>query len=159
MIEKFGNILDTEANYIGHGVNCQGVMGAGIAKQFRERFPINYSVYKQACNGGMLGGAVLPVVDFLDGRKVCVVNFASQYLPGPNARYTHLFESLYEFARQASHDEKIDKWGSVVAIPEIGCGIGGLEWPNVKKIIKAVESIVNNKIEFEVWHYKGDNND
>ena len=44
-----GNILDSDADAILHQVNCQGVMGAGLAKQIRGRYPNVYEKYKNAC--------------------------------------------------------------------------------------------------------------
>lgn len=154
MIERNGNIFDTTANYIGHGVNVHGLMGAGIAKQFRDEFPINYAGYKHACDvGSLTPGDFIVIADRLRGRKINVVNFASQAKPGPDAQYPWLFSSLYLFATQASRVDRIAKAGNVIAIPEIGCGIGGLKWKKVKNIIKCVESVVPD-IEFEVWHYE-----
>jgi O-acetyl-ADP-ribose deacetylase (regulator of RNase III) len=41
-----GNLLDSNCDYICHQVNCQGVMGSGIARQIRERYPVVYLYYK-----------------------------------------------------------------------------------------------------------------
>lgn len=154
MIEKYGDLFDTDAYYIGHGVNTQGVMGAGIAKIFRDKFPHNYSVYKRACDFNTLRPGGHLVVPELEGDQVrLVVNFASQEQPGPDAEYAWLFDSLYSFANNASELGRLRRYGGRVAIPEIGCGIGGLKWDKVKKIIEVVE-MVYPLIEFEVWHYE-----
>jgi hypothetical protein len=52
----------------------------------------------------------------------------------------------------ARQPEKVAKFGSVCAIPELGCGIGGLEWEGVKRVIETVEFVVPG-FEYEVWHY------
>ena len=46
-----GNLLDSNCDYICHQVNCQGVMGSGIARQIRERWPEVYKDYYDHCNG------------------------------------------------------------------------------------------------------------
>ena len=49
MIEKTGNLFDSGYHAIGHGVNCRGIMGAGIAVEFKDRFPKNYQEYVTKC--------------------------------------------------------------------------------------------------------------
>lgn len=155
MIEKYGDIFDSDASYIGHGVNCCGVMGAGIAKQFRERFPHNYNNYRAVCQSGSLtpGNFMVVPEQRENGATVLVVNFASQEKPGADASYEWLFSSLYRFAVKASREITLNLYGHRVAIPEIGCGIGGLDFNLAAKVIQLVEELVPS-IEFEVWHYK-----
>jgi O-acetyl-ADP-ribose deacetylase (regulator of RNase III) len=150
MIERNGDVFTTKATYIGHGVNCRGVMGAGIAKTIRDRYPQVYLEYQKVCDSG---AGFVPGNFFVypENGKV-IVNFATQDMPGPDATYDAVFCSLYRFAEVASNPKKLAKYGNVVAIPEIGCGIGGLEWPIVKMLIEAVEEI-HPDIVFEVWHY------
>lgn len=155
MIERQGDIFTTTAGYIGHGVNCRGVMGAGIAKSFREKFGEDYyNEYRLDCNLGVLvPGRVTFYESTLNHFGITVLNLASQKVPGANAKYPWLFESLYRAARFATSPARMPNYGNTIAIPEIGCGIGGLEWRKVKKVIEAVEFIVP-EIEFEVWHYE-----
>ena len=156
MMEKQGDLFTTDARYIAHGVNTQGMMGAGIAKKFREVFPNNYERYRYRCIEGMLAPGefmVTPEQMNGEGRTFLVTNLASQNMPGPNAEYGLLAKSLLDFAKSASEPQKLRLYGGIVAIPEIGCGIGGLEWDSVKKILKTVEEVYPN-IEFEVWHYE-----
>lgn len=154
MIEKHGDLFDSDAAYIGHGVNCCGVMGAGIAKAFREKYPHNYANYKAACEAGRLlpGGFMVVPERRDDGSLVLITNLASQDKPGADASYNWLFGSLYSFAAKAAEPNRLRLYGGRIAIPEIGCGIGGLEWPKVKQVIETVE-LLNPEITFEVWHY------
>lgn len=154
MIERKGNIFDSEAGYIGHGVNTHGVMGAGIAKQFRSIFGEEYYMeYREDCFSGVLvPGDYTSWRAQLNKQPVIVLNLASQSAPGSNAKYPWLFSSLYGAALFACGPNRMKTYGDTIAIPEIGCGIGGLEWPKAKKVIEAVEYLVP-AIEFEVWHY------
>jgi O-acetyl-ADP-ribose deacetylase (regulator of RNase III) len=149
VIERTGSIWRTQANIIGHGVNVDGLMGAGIAVQFKDRFPENYRVYSERCAANLLRpGRILSHIE----KDTLIINFASQDRPGRNARYDWLFSSLLHGAQGVS---RVYGGYNLIAIPEIGCGIGGLEWRAVAKIILAVEAAVGNKVEFEVWHYDG----
>ncbi len=156
MQEHKGNLFDSAAAYLGHGVNTCGVMGAGIAKTFREKYPHNYTNYKAACESGRLQpGGFMVVPERTDsGRLVLITNLASQEKPGADASYKWLFSSLWSWAEQASEPNRLRLYGGIMAIPEIGCGIGGLEWPKVKRILKTIEDC-HEDIGFEVWHYEG----
>lgn len=143
MINKTGDLFDSDAPALGHGVNCAGVMGAGIAKAFREKFPHNYENYRAACKAGQLkpGGVH---VNFEHG--VHIINIASQNMPGADASYEWLFESTLRAARGA-----VKKGLDRIAIPMIGCGIGGLDDQKVVTVLHAVEHIVDYKMDFELW--------
>lgn len=146
MIEKNGNLFDTTAKHIGHGVNVYGLMGAGIAKEFKRRYPKNFDRYHAACmKGALTPGSI--IVTYED--DVYVHNIASQDRPGRHAQYNWLADGLM---RSASFAEKFDD-KPVIAIPEIGCGIGGLDWSAAETIIGLVEQLY--EVEFEVWHYDG----
>lgn len=147
MIEMYGNIFDTEQLHIGHGVNTHGVMGAGIALQIRDRFPKNYIKYYNYCRSGELQpGHVVAMRE----KGWVVYNLASQDAPGPHARYEWLANSLRESVNaMLSHDD-----GNLLAIPEIGCGIGGLKWSVARLIILGIERELDKGHLFEVWHYQ-----
>lgn len=147
MITRIGDMFTTEAGYIGHGVNCKGVMGRGIAKTVREQFPITYSSYRELCiREGLAAGDV----QMVNENGVTVVNLATQTFPGPDARYGALFMSCMKAAQMITEQCKKDGRTPVLAIPQIGCGIGGLEWSKVETLLKSVE-ILNPGFQFEVW--------
>lgn len=155
MIERNGDMFTTDARYLAHGVNCKGLMGSGIAVQFRKRFPEMHAGYVERCLDGRLApGSFWVSTGILNGRTVLPLNLASQDEPGANARYDYLFSALAGFAAAASHPERLRMYGGIVAIPEIGCGIGGLEWAKVKEILLCIERMWP-EIEFEAWHYVG----
>lgn len=149
MIIKKGDMFTTELHAIGHGVNCAGVMGAGIAKPIKEKYPNNFANYRAACRRGLLTpGKTMWCLE--DGMNI--FNMASQRVPGRDAQYGWLFSSTLDAATQA-----VQAGLDSIAIPMIGCGIGGLEWDYVRKNLETVEYIVNksltdtSKFEWEVW--------
>lgn len=151
MIKRKGDVFTTEARWIGHGVNCSGVMGAGIALPIKNKYPVNFKAYKEACDMEELApGHCLVGPD--EGVEPRIVNLATQLYPGPDARYSAIFESCRTAAEYIVNYEKHDR-NPVLAIPMIGCGIGGLDWDKVECILRAVEILVPG-FQFEVWKYE-----
>ncbi len=147
MIKHFdGDIFTSELDVIGHGVNCLGQMGAGIAKTVKQIYPVTYNVYRKACKTiGLEGGDLLPVLN-PDGRWI--LNLASQYDTGRNADLEFLedsLESTYAWCR--------DNGKTAFALPEIGCGIGGLDWDTEVLPLMEEYDKKNPDITLEVWHY------
>lgn len=147
MIYKSGSLFLTDASAIGHGVNCAGVMSSGIAKQFKLSYPKNFENYAAACNNGLLKPGDYQA-SFENGKYI--VNMASQELPGVSAKYEWLFSSTLRTAEWAV-DMGLDR----VAIPHVGCGIGGLNWFRAVELLKSVEHIVRETrkqdFDWEVW--------
>lgn len=143
MIKKSGNLFDTTQTCIGHGVNVYGVMGAGIAKQFKKKFPANYRAYQHQCVTKNLKPGGL-YSHWEDGHFI--LNMASQDKPGANARNDWLWSAALKAGKFAREGEY-----KVIAIPMIGCGIGGLTWPGVEDILLNVENLTG--VEFEVWRF------
>lgn len=141
MIHKTGDLFTTTAKGLAHGVNLQGKMGAGIAKEFRKRFPTMYEGYQEACRGGLLApGSVLIYRD--SATALTVFNVVSQDLTGPHARLDWLRQGLEASAANTDLD--------VIAMPLIGCGIGGLTAnEEYFDTIAGVEEFFG--ITFEIW--------
>lgn len=142
MIEVTGDLFDGGYEAIGHGINCKGVQGAGIALQFKNRFPGQYRTYRTLC----LRGELIPGgVQIWNEGGYCGFNIASQDEPGADAKISWLREGLIEAAQIAKAADI-----PTIAIPRIGCGIGGLTWPQVRDTILEVEhNVVDNYNGFE----------
>ena len=136
--------LDTPGPIIlAHGVNAEGIMGAGIAAQFKSRFPEMYNNYASLCKDGFLR----PGDSWIwheDDDQVHIANLVTQDKPGPNAAHRWVGQSLRAVAAWAEQ-ECIPE----IHIPKIGCGIGGLDWEGVAEEIASVEDIFN--VEVVVW--------
>lgn len=131
-----GNILNAKENIIGHQVNCMGVMGAGLAKQLRNKSEIIYSNYKYWCQikpkEELLGSVQFVRV----AQNKYVANIFGQYGYGRDGQYTNYkalrsgLSELKDFAQQND---------LTVALPYgIGCGLAGGEWDIVYRIIDEV---------------------
>lgn len=144
---KNGDIFTTEFPALGHGVNCQGVMGSGIAVAVKKNHPDVYTKYKAYCKSpGMHGGDLLVVQAESNGRFI--FNMASQEKTGRNAKYSWLRQSVLASLQHCA-EHKI----SGLALPRIGSGIGGLEWEKVVPIIEE-ESEAFPQVDLELWTYE-----
>ena len=114
-------------------VNTVGVMGKGIALQFKETFPENYRIYREACRQGKLSvGQMLVTVDtnLATGSKV-IINFPTKTDWRRPSEYSYIEQGL-----QALRTEIISRHITSVAIPPLGSHNGGLDWLRVKPMIK-----------------------
>lgn len=139
-----GDLLDANCKFIAHQVNCKGVMGGGIAKQIKNKFPNVYNEYIKTleCNGAdnMFGKSL--IVRAYNGRYFkYIVNIFGQY------DYGFGLQTNYEKFEEAFIDaikkiREITKHDTVyIAIPyKIGCGLAGGNWNIVKPILENIES-------------------
>ena len=128
---KQDNIFNIDAEAIINTVNTVGVMGKGIALQFKEKYPENFKVYKNACdNKEIYIGKVLTFETQQIYNPKYIINFPTkEHWRNP---------SKMEYIKSGLEDLKkfiIDKNIKSIAIPPLGAGNGKLEWNKVKKII------------------------
>jgi O-acetyl-ADP-ribose deacetylase (regulator of RNase III) len=132
-----GSILEATEDIIGHQVNCQGVMGAGLAAQIRSKHPKVYEKYMELVNNYddkvfLLGQTQVISVS----KDRCVANLFGQLTygrTGIHTSYKHLYESLDKLKRKAIKHDK------TVAIPYgLGSGLAGGDWEMVYGIINKV---------------------
>ena len=153
MREIIGDILTPvngeRAVVVCHQVNCMGVMGAGLAKQVKEKFPEVFRAYKSRCSalrhnpGGNLGYAQFCSV--LDDAGYIVANIFGQLSYGTGKRQTDYNAVRDGLSRVA------DAFPSgTVRIPYMmGCGLGGGDWNTILEII--TETLEAKGIDVEIW--------
>lgn len=127
-----GNLLEAHTQALVNTVNTVGVMGKGIALQFKEAFPMNFKIYAAACKKKELHTGQLLVVkeQTLEGEKI-IINFPTKTEWFMKSKYEYVEEGLKELAK-VIEEYKIES----IAIPPLGCGNGGLKWENVKPMIE-----------------------
>lgn len=133
-----GDILQANAEALVNTVNCVGVMGRGIALQFRKAFPENFKVYKAACSRNEVRpGRMLTVeTGFLSGPRY-IVNFPTKRHWKGKSRIEDIDAGLVSLIREVR--ERAIK---SIAIPPLGCGLGGLDWRDVRpRILRAFEAL------------------
>lgn len=132
MREFTGNLFGSDATALGHGVNVDGLMGAGIAKQFAALFPTMHMNYRALCNAKLL----MPGEVYVHTTpNLTIYNIASQDRPGRNARLDWLAEGI-----DAALSDTSLLGHSALALPRIGCGIGGLSWDDVEPLLAEIEA-------------------
>ncbi|MCG1035512.1 type II toxin-antitoxin system antitoxin DNA ADP-ribosyl glycohydrolase DarG [Polaribacter sargassicola] len=133
-----GNLLNAKTEALVNTVNTVGVMGKGIALQFKNRFPYNYKVYREACKNKMFKtGQVLTVQDGDLLNQQYIVNFPTKAHWKSPSKIEYIQTGLVALKNEIAK-LKIKS----IAIPPLGCGNGGLNWDIVKEImIKELESL------------------
>lgn len=129
-----GNILDSAAEALINTVNTVGVMGKGIALQFKNQFPNNYKIYKKACDQKELkvGELLVTEEDSLLGGKKIIINFPTKTHWRMPSEYEYIQLGLKALVKLIE-EKKIKS----MAIPPLGAGNGGLDWNKVKPMIVA----------------------
>lgn len=130
MIEINGDLFTSDSTALGHGVNVEGLMGAGIAPYFARLFPQMYMDYRALCAAKLLHPGDVHVHTTLN---LTIYNIASQDRPGKHARLDWLLDGV-----DAALDHAQSVGHSVLAIPRIGCGIGGLQWLDVGRELESL---------------------
>lgn len=138
-----GNIFNSSCEFLINPVNTVGVMGKGLALQFKNLFPNNFLKYRQHClNGNLTIGKLLITTE--NNKKI--INFPTKedWRNPSKLEYIILGLEKLEIAIERFNIKSI-------AFPKIGCGLGGLDWNNVlPEIIKFFERI-SDDIVIEIY--------
>lgn len=127
-----GNLLDSEAEALVNTVNTVGIMGKGIALQFKKQFPNNYKIYSKACKTGEFKIGEMLIVEeqsLLTGKKI-IINFPTKTDWRKPSEYSYIEEGLKNLVK-VIEEKKIKS----IAIPPLGAGNGGLVWDKVKAMM------------------------
>jgi O-acetyl-ADP-ribose deacetylase (regulator of RNase III) len=127
-----GDILESHAEALVNTVNCVGVMGRGIALQFKEQFPANFDAYAKACEREEVqpGRMFVFVTGRMTGPKF-IVNFPTKRHWRGNSRIEDV-----ELGLIALRNEIQKRRIRSIAIPPLGAGLGGLDWKQVRPRIE-----------------------
>lgn len=134
MIEfKQGNLLEVDVEALVNTVNCVGVMGKGIALQFKQAFPENFREYQQACRAGIVQPGQMFIVDTQNSYNPrYIINFPTKRHWKNKSRLEDIQAGLKALTTQ------VKNLGiRSIAIPPLGCGNGGLDWTVVKPLIES----------------------
>lgn len=149
-----GDILSgldgTHDIFICQQVNCKGVMGAGLAKQIRAKWPVVFTKYKHACDEctPMELFANYQVVNV--GEKTYVANIFGQLNYGTDKRHTSYYAISTVFYNMFVNCLETGNHNAIFRIPYgFGCGLGGGDWGVVRSIIEDAANQYN--VNVEIW--------
>lgn len=126
-----GDILKTDAEALVNTVNCVGVMGRGVALQFKHAYPDNFRSYAAACKRGDVQPGRMFVFETGALTPRLIVNFPTKRHWRGRSRIEYIQSGL-----DALVDEIRVRNVKSVAIPPLGAGLGGLDWRDVRPLIE-----------------------
>lgn len=123
------SIFESGAEALVCPVNCVGVMGAGLAKEFKRRFPNYYFDYMIACNNRQLEFGTLHARAIVN---TLIISFPTKYHWKEKSDIATIKSGLKTLKRKAYIRDGVKS----IAIPALGCGLGGLDWNDVRPLIE-----------------------
>lgn len=139
MIEySTGSIFECDAEALVNPVNCKGIAGKGLALEFKKRFPVSFDAYRHECQLANLCGECI----FLrDGDRYIGYFFTKNHWIN-KSQLSDIATGLQDLIGGV-------KFHGIqsIAIPALGCGLGGLDWGDVKPLIEsAAQSMPNVRV-------------
>lgn len=141
-----GDIFSSRCAAIVNAVNCEGVMGKGLAAEFKQRHPSAFLEYQDACRKGLLrpGRCLL---SYLDGEKPrFAVQFPTKGRWRRPSRIEYIELGLVDLVEQV----RLHAIPSL-ALPALGCGLGGLSWHVVRPMIEASFAPLDGYVDVELY--------
>ncbi|MBE6451724.1 MAG: Appr-1-p processing protein [Alphaproteobacteria bacterium] len=144
--EKNKNIFKADVDAIINTVNCVGIMGKGIALQFKQLYPDNFKQYKKACDKQEIVTGKMFVYDngFIN-KPNYIINFPTKKHWREKSKLEYIITGLDDLCKVIKK-LKIKS----IAIPPLGCGNGGLDWSVVKQQIIEKLSCCEN-VDFYIY--------
>jgi O-acetyl-ADP-ribose deacetylase (regulator of RNase III) len=128
-----GNIFDSTCEALVNPVNTEGICGKGLALDFAHKFVPNYRIYQRACDLKRLTVCkVLPTGPYITHPK-WIINFPTKKKWRTPSELKWIIGGLLDL-KDTINQLNIKS----IAIPAIGCGLGGLSWIDVKRTIKDI---------------------
>lgn len=129
-----GNLLDSKCDVIAHCVNCQGVMGAGIALQIKNKWPNVFKGYKRFIdkNTTPLGKCVI-VAD----KNIAVANLFGQDTYGKEKRQVN-YEAIYTAMDSCKKLMEQENWASIGFPKNMASDLAGGDWRIIEKMIECI---------------------
>jgi O-acetyl-ADP-ribose deacetylase (regulator of RNase III) len=125
-----GNLLTADVDALVNTVNTHGVMGKGLALQFKKAFPDAFTSYERACKNGEIVTGRMHVVRRLSSPRY-IINFPTKKHWRNPSKLEYIQTGLSDLVEQV-RALSIES----VAIPPLGCGQGGLDWSEVRPLIE-----------------------
>ena len=142
------SIFDSKCQIITIPVNCVGVMGAGLAFDAKRKWPNVSDVYKQLCRAGLISLGHPQLIHRLDGTDGQVLLFPTKHHFSEISDIRHIdrgLNAVWEMIHAANYEFP------PIALPALGCGLGGLDWVRVEELIHYYLKPLDDVVDFEVY--------
>ena len=124
-----GDLFSSKYDVIVNAVNCVGVMGKGLALTFKQKYVENYAQYIKACQAHKLHpGQILIVQD----HDQLIINAATKRHWKDESQEEWVIDAIVHIAAWLTIRPEIKS----IAIPKLGCGLGGLSWGRIRPIME-----------------------
>ena len=137
-----GDILKSDTDAIVNAVNCEGVMGKGLAYQIKKQYPKTFENYSELCKQGKL--KIGQIHSFKENGKI-IINFPTKdkwRLKSKIDYITATLPVLIDFLKNSDIKS--------IAIPQLVCGLGGLNWLEVKQVLLEYLTPISNILEIYI---------
>ncbi|MCY4260365.1 MAG: macro domain-containing protein [Rhodobacteraceae bacterium] len=128
---KVGDILTEDAEALVNTVNCVGFMGRGIARHFKRAFPENFEAYAAHCKRKAMQPGHVFVFETGAISPRYIINFPTKRHWRSKSKIEDIKSGLISLVKEI----RLRKIRSI-AIPALGCGLGGLDWPEVRRLMQ-----------------------
>lgn len=132
-------------------VNTVGVAGAGLARQAAQKFPRWEAAYRAACERGDLKQAGDVVVHYGRGEYV-FISFATKRNWRDRSDLPAVQRGTETLVHLVDYPPNLLRWNHILVVPALGCGLGGLDWKDVKPILLNALSKVESDI--QIWLFE-----
>lgn len=139
-----GSIFNSKCQTLVNPINCVGLMGAGLAKMFSDKYPAMNRDYRQRCNNGEV---VIGMPYVYQTADKTVLNFPTKNDWRKASKIEYISDGLDYFVSNYK-----DMGITSIAFPALGAGLGGLDWETVKQVM--LEKLSNLDIEIEIYSPK-----
>lgn len=138
-----GDIFNTKCEALVNPVNTKGVMGKGLALAFKNKYPAHFENYKRACQSGEMTTDKVLAYQEINGPMIICLATKTDWRDSSKIEYVSA--GLDDLANQ------IKALGvRSIAIPKLGCGLGGLDWNRVRPLIVEKMSAIDG-INVEIY--------
>jgi O-acetyl-ADP-ribose deacetylase (regulator of RNase III) len=137
---KHGNIFEAKVEALVNTVNCIGIMGKGLALQFKKAYPENFDAYERACKADEVQPGRMFIFKYSRGEeysKKYIINFPTKSHWALKSHYKYIEIGLEALVAD------VQRLGiKSIAIPPLGCGLGGLDWSRVRPMIEQAFKLI-----------------
>lgn len=149
IIHTSGDLFLSGADALINACNTKGIMGAGIALEFKNRYPLYFYTYKKACREGNMRVGKVHVYRHGEYPRY-IISFPTKDHYKDSSLLTYIESGMKSLVKCVNTVGDIKS----VAVPPLGCGLGGLSWKDVEPlIVSELENIETNTIFYiyEPW--------